>query len=65
MTALECDSAATASPPAADRDMDVLRREASVVLAAHFPPGEFELQEHIDSETSFKNGKLLFALYLN
>lgn len=47
--------------------MAVLQKEAAVVLSAHFPPSEFELQEHIDSEASFNSagGKVLFTLYIS
>ncbi|PSC68754.1 hypothetical protein C2E20_7682 [Micractinium conductrix] len=46
-----------------DRDMDVLRKEAAAALAAHLPPGSWELVEHIDSEAEFGGGKPLFHLY--
>lgn len=48
----------------ADRDMDVLRHEVAAVLAQHLPAGSWELQERIDSEASFRDGKRLLALYL-
>jgi len=48
----------------ADRDMDVLRQEVAAVLAQHLAPGSWELQERIDSQASFRDGKRLLALYL-
>ncbi|KAI7843392.1 hypothetical protein COHA_002990 [Chlorella ohadii] len=47
-----------------DRDMDVLRQEVAAVLAQHLAPGSWELQERIDSQASFRDGKRLLALYL-
>lgn len=44
--------------------MDVLRKEVAAVLARHLQPGEAELQEHIESEGSFREGKVLFTVYL-
>lgn len=60
-----CDNPELRGPSAhADRDMDVLRREVAAVLAQHLAAGSWELQEHIDSETSFRDGKRLLALHL-
>jgi hypothetical protein len=44
--------------------MDVLRQEVAALLAQHLPPGSWELQERIDSQARFIDGKRLLALYL-
>lgn len=44
--------------------MEVLRKEAAVVVSTFFPPTQYELTEHIDSETKFRDGKVLFTLWL-
>lgn len=48
-----------------DRDMDVLRKEAATILSSFFPPTDYELVEHIDSEADFACGKVLFYLYIH
>lgn len=47
-----------------DRDMDVLRKEASAVLSTSLHPTSYELLEHIDSEAAFAGGKVLFNVYV-
>ena len=49
----------------ADRDMETLRREATAVLSARLLPGDYELQPKVQGDGGFRDGKVLFAVYLN
>ena len=47
-----------------DRDMGLLRTEAAVVLCSLLPPASYRLEERVDSEAHFGEGKRLFLLFL-
>ena len=47
-----------------DRDMSALHTEAAAVLCSLLPPASYRLEERVDHEAHFRDGKRLFLLFL-